>query len=131
MKHQGKHEPKKKGKCTKDASKFKRKEVYLEKVGFGRCYDSDIELGVDIIHCMLSLESPLLLPPFWIVQRMEEIKEEIEAYLTNATTLFRSIWDGTLSQTYAGVVRESEKLASSRLHDYPLRGRPYPLLFRC
>jgi len=81
MKHQGKHEPKKKGKCTKDASKFKRKEVYLEKVGFGRCYDSDIELGVDIIHCILSLESPLLLPPFWIVQskkRMEEIKEEIE-----------------------------------------------------
>jgi len=35
------------------------------------------------------------------------------------------VWNGTPSQIYAGVVRESEKLASSRLHDYPLRGRAY------
>ena len=44
--------------------------------------------------------------------------------------LFMGVWNGTPSQIYAGVVRESEKLASSRLHDYPLRGRLYPF-FRC
>jgi hypothetical protein len=71
MKHQGKREQKKKGKCTKDASKFK-KEVYLEKGGVGRCYGSDIELDVDIIHYILSLEPPVLshLSPFFKTRKV-------------------------------------------------------------
>ena len=87
--------------CIKASVNRRRKEnvrrthrslrVYLEKEDIGRCQDSDIELGIDIIHCILSLESPVLLPPFCMVQSaksikaMEEINKEIEACLAGAT----------------------------------------------